>query len=347
MSPQSATYIATMAALGTELGAATPTPAFREAVQRAIQANPWFMPEDIRHAARALADDMLQADKLTRWLAAYDIPAATQRTVGIVMAGNLPMVGFHDLLCVLAAGHRCLINPSSKDRAMTDYLIGRLRQLAPGLPLAYWHDEPVDAVIATGSDNTNRYFRSRFHDIPALLRGSRHSVAVLTGQETDDELQDLAEDMFRYNGMGCRSVSRLFVPPGYDIRALAATLGRYRGINPKYRNNYRQARALALMQGSTFTDGGFFLLVPADGFPDTLSKITYSEYRTPDEVQAWLATHDRKLQCIVGRDQAHPRGVAFGRAQHPSLTDYADGRDTMQFLTGLTVPSRTLHSNSN
>ena len=326
--------IAALTVLGTELGREIPDPAFCAAARCASTVNPWFSFQDICFAARALAYDMLQEDMLRSWAERYPSPTpARTLTVGIIMAGNLPMVGFHDLLCTLMSGHRCLVKPSSKDRPMTDYLLERLHYIDPQLPIGYWTNTSVDAVIATGSDNTNRYFRARFHTVPTLFRGSRHSVAILTGEESEIELIGLAEDIFRYNGMGCRSVSRLFLPAGYDPTTLLPFFGRYAEVNPKYRNNYRQTKALARMQNRPFLDGGFYILTPAETtFSDALSQITYSHYTDLQEVVDWLTSHDRSIQCIVSREMVQARCVPFGQAQHPHLDDYADGVDTMRFL---------------
>ena len=214
-----------------DFGGDAPT---QEVAERACRANGWFTPADVRRAVAAIADDMLRRDRLETWLAPYPVPVAVPRRVLVVMAGNIPLVGFFDLLCVLAAGHRCLVKPSAKDRVLTEYVVGMLRELDPEVPVGFYDgSSPVDAVIATGSDNANRYFRTQYAGIPALLRGSRQSVAVLSGRETEAQLEGLADDIWAYSGLGCRSVSLLFVPEGYDLRL------RMPAVNEKYRNNYR------------------------------------------------------------------------------------------------------------
>ena len=222
-----------------DFGGDAPT---QEVAERACRANGWFTPADVRRAVAAIADGMLRRDRLETWLAPYPVPVAVPRRVLVVMAGNIPLVGFFDLLCVLAAGHRCLVKPSAKDRVLTEYVVGMLRELDPEVPVGFCDgSSPVDAVIATGSDNANRYFRTQYAGIPALLRGSRQSVAVLSGRETEAQLEGLADDIWAYSGLGCRSVSLLFVPEGYDLRL------RMPAVNEKYRNNYRQQKALLTM----------------------------------------------------------------------------------------------------
>lgn len=300
----------------------------RQIVERACRANGWFTPADISRAVTAIADDMLRRDRLEAWLSPYPVPVAAPRRVLVVMAGNIPLVGFFDLLCVLASGHRCLVKPSAKDRVLMEYVVGLLRQIEPQVPVEFYDGHTaVDAVIATGSDNANRYFRTQYAGIPALLRGSRQSVAVLSGDETPAQLAGLADDIWAYSGLGCRSVSLLFIPQGYDLRL------RMPAVNEKYRNNYLQQKALLTMTGCTFRDLGNAVAVEARAFPTALSRIAYSHYTSIAEVETWLAEHDAELQCVVSECVSHSRRTGFGRAQSPALTDYPDERDVIAFLT--------------
>ena len=323
--------IETFSALGARLLGFGDDDATRAVIDSACRANGWFTPADIRRAGRAIACDMLQREKLEAWLANYPaLPVAAPRRVLVVMAGNIPLVGFFDLLCVLAAGHRCLVKPSAKDRVLTEYVVGMLRELDPEVPVGFCDgSSPVDAVIATGSDNANRYFRTQYAGIPALLRGSRQSVAVLSGRETEAQLEGLADDIWAYSGLGCRSVSLLFVPEGYDLRL------RMPAVNEKYRNNYRQQKALLTMTGRPFRDLGSAVAVEERAFPAALSRIACSRYKTLGEVEAWLAQHDAELQCVVSECVSHGRRTGFGRAQFPALTDYPDDRDVIAFLAAL------------
>lgn len=299
-------------------------------VQAACGRNPWFMPCDVERAAKAICDQMLDRKKIRRWLSAYDVPAATPRNVAVIMAGNIPMVGFFDMMCVVAAGHRALVKPSGKDEVTMRWVVETLRGIEPAIAIDYLTDDmSPDAVIATGSDNTNRYFRARYGAIPHLLRGSRHSIAVLSGCETAGQLAALSQDIFSYSGLGCRSVSLIFAPRGYEFSVEVPPL------NDEYINNYRQTRTLLAMNGVPFADWGGAVVCEDDDFPLELSRINVARYDTPAQVERWIESHDTELQCIVSECIEHPRCVGFGRAQYPSLTDYADARDVMEFLCGL------------
>ena len=314
------------AELGRRLARVTDSDA---AVAEACRANGWFRPAEVCRALRAIAADMLDGERLAEWMAAYpSLPVAEPRNVLVIMAGNIPAVGFSDLLCVCMSGHRCLIKPSSKDRATIEFIVSQLRDIEPSIPIEFYDSQRIDAVIATGSDNTNRYFRARFGAVPSLLRGSRSSVAVLTGDESEEELQGLSEDIFAYSGLGCRNVSLIFTPCGRLPEIPAPT-----DVNPKYANNYRQTRAVAAMHGERFVDLGCAILTEGSEFPAELSRINYLCYDSPEEVDEWLAAHDAELQCVVSRRvELHPRAAGFGRAQHPQLTDYPDAVDVMAFL---------------
>ncbi len=319
-----------------------------EVAERAVAENQWFTPADVQRAVAAVCDRMLDADKLRSWLGRYGItgqsgaqggqgaypagwgenpaesvrsegsPVGGRRRVGVVMAGNIPMVGFFDMLCVFAAGHQCLYKPSSKDSALIDFA-------AQHLGIRRWEGEVVDAVIAMGNNNTRRLLAGRFAGLPTLLRGNRGSVAVLDGSETSGELSALSDDIFAYSGLGCRNVSHLFLPAGYDVARLAEVLGSYGVPSEGYRNNFTQRRAMLEMQGGEFVEGAFFVLRQAEGFSEYISEIRYSF----GDGGRWLAEHAEEVQCVVGHE-----GVAFGCAQRPALTDYPDGIDTMAFLTG-------------
>ena len=305
--------------------------ATRAVMAAACRANGWFTPADICRAVRAIAGDMLQREKLEAWLAAYPaVPVAMPRRVLVVMAGNIPLVGFFDLLCVLASGHHCLVKPSAKDSVLMEYVIGLLHEIDPSVPVGLYDGESaVDAVIATGSDNANRYVRAHYAGIPSLLRGSRQSVAVLSGRETPEQLAGLADDIWAYSGLGCRNVSLIFMPEGYEPMLQMPS------VNVKYKNNYRQERALLEMQGQSFVDLGSAVAVEQRAFPAALSRIAYTHYKTLEEVAVWLAGHDDELQCVVTESLPHSRRAGFGRAQSPALTDYPDDCDVLAWLTAL------------
>lgn len=303
----------------------------RAVMNAACRANGWFTPAEVCRAVGAIARDMLSREKLETWLADYPaVPVVAPRRVLVVMAGNIPLVGFFDLLCTVVSGHRCLIKLSAKDSVLMEYIVALLRDIDDSAPVEFYDGvSPVDAVIATGSDNANRYFRARYAGIPSLLRGSRQSAAVLSGDETPEQLAGLADDIWAYSGLGCRSVSLLFLPEGYEPTLQMPP------VNDKYKNNYLQVRALLAMQGHPFLDLGAAVAVEQRAFPTALSQISYTHYKTPDEVAGWLAVHDDELQCVVTECLPHSRRAAFGCAQSPALTDYPDNRDVIAWLTAL------------
>lgn len=318
----------TFCELGRRLTAFGSTEATEAVIATACRANAWFTPRSIVAAVEAIRCELLDRERLAAWLAPYAVPVEQAKKILIIAAGNIPLVGFFDLLCVVVSGHRAWVKPSSKDRVLTQYLIEELHTIDSALPVSLYDGEArPDAVIATGSDNTNRYFRAQYHDIPTLLRGSRQSVAVLTGDEREEELRGLSEDIWLHNGLGCRNVSLVMLPEGIAFPQLVLP-----ELHPSYRNNYRQHRALRTMYGHRFQDLGGALVVEQEHFPRALSELSLLRYRSTEEVEQWLAAHDREIQCVVARSIAHPRRVDFGRAQHPALTDYPDAVDVIAFL---------------
>ena len=297
-------------------------------ISQAVAENPWFTPTSILTAVEAIRHEMLEREKLETWLASYAVPVRTPKRVLVIMAGNLPLVGFFDLLCVIVSGHHCLVKPSSKDRILMEHILHELHAIDPTLPITlYDGSTPPEAVIATGSDNTNRYFRARYGELPALLRGSRQSVAVLTGEESDKELRGLEQDIWMHHGLGCRNVSLLFLKRGTEFPQI-----RPQATHKKYRNNYLQTKALFQLTNQPFIDLDGAIAICQSAFPKALSALSYTYYDTDAEVEKWLADHDRELQCVVARKIAHPRRVDFGQAQHPRLTDYPDAVDVVAFL---------------
>lgn len=306
----------------------------RSVMARAVAENEWFSVSDIRYAVEAIRCEMLDAERVTQWLSYY--PSAglgVPKRVAIIMAGNIPLVGFFDLMCVIANGDIPCIKPSSKDRVLEEYVEKLLREIEPSLNIERYEEGALyDAVIATGGDSANLYFSTAFAGVPCLLRGSRHSVAVLSGMENNGELEGLTDDIFRYSGLGCRNISLLFVPKGFKLRLSVPKMCR------AYHNNYLQSRALLTMQGLVFEDMGEAVLARSKvaEFPRFLSQINVVEYSSLEEVESWLLAHDESLQCVVsGLEGLHSRQVSFGKAQKPTLFDYADERDTMQFLASI------------
>lgn len=315
--------------LGERLAAFGADEVSKKAIEQAQHENGWFTPDDMKYSVEAIREEMLDAGKLQTWLSRYDCSRSRHADVAIIMAGNIPLVGFYDLLCVIAAGHKARVKPSNKDRVLMTYIIELLRDIEPEIPVFDYDRGHVDAVIATGSDNANRYFKAEYAGIPSLLRGNRHSVAVLSGHETAKQIEGLKSDIFRYSGLGCRNVSLIFVPRGYDFRLPEAE------ASAKYRNNYLQNRAVLTMTGRTFEDHGSCVTVESDEFPTALSQINIVRYDNIGEVEEWLHRHDDELQCVVSETIGHSRRVDFGRAQRPCLDDCPDDKDVMEFLLNL------------
>ncbi len=305
----------------------------RSVIARALAANEWFSVNDIRYAVEALRIELLDEQKLSQWLSHYPIaPSHEPKRVAVIMAGNIPLVGFFDLMCVLASGNIPCVKPSSKDCVLEAYVEQLLREIEPLIAIErYVEGGQYDAVIATGSDSANIHFRATFGHIPSLLRGSRHSVAVLSGCESQSDIEALADDVFIHSGLGCRNVSLIFVPKGYKLRLPTRTMCR------AYHNNYLQSRALLTMQGAKLEDLGEAVLVSsAAEFPRYLSQVNVTEYSDIADVRKWLADNDAVLQCVVSAIEGlHSRTVGIGCAQRPTLFDYADERDIMQFLSSV------------
>ncbi|MDR0415617.1 MAG: hypothetical protein LBH84_09450, partial [Prevotellaceae bacterium] len=274
----------------------------------------------------------------------YDIGAGKPSgNIGVIMAGNIPLVGFHDLLCVLAAGHRAVVKLSGRDAHLLPMLVKLLRQidhrLAPRVTFADDLDG-VDAVVATGSNNSARYFELRYGRLPHIFRRSRTSVAALSGSESDEQLRLLAHDALSYFGLGCRSVGKIFIPESYNALRLRDAFAQHACLraHEPYDGCCRHAQALLQMHGREFFDFGGCIATFSNELHSPVGTLFLQRYRSDKELQSWLLHHNDELQCVVaGAPVAgvEPRCVAFGQAQHPRLTDYADGVDTMQFLLSL------------
>ena len=297
-------------------------------IEEAIAANGWFTRVDILRAVEAIRVEMLDRAKLESWLNNYTKSAQPKR-VAVIMAGNIPLVGFFDLLCVLAAGHECHLKSSSKDSVLMRYIVEQLRDIDPNIAIYnYSADAAYDMAIATGGDDANAYFREHFTGTRTLLRGSRHSVAVLNGKESAEELRALYNDITAYSGLGCRSVSMLFVPQGY-IPAFECGVAE----NAKLKRNVQAMRATLTIEGAEFWDAGAFIMRRGEDFAQSLAVVTIREYAYIENVKAWLNSNVEHIQCVVsnlGIEGSQP----LGRAQYPALMDYADGVDTMRFLLG-------------
>ncbi len=313
---------------------------FKEIITKAGHHNGWFTEDNILFSLKQWGS-LLTADNLKNWLSNYDLKENTEpKAVGIVMAGNIPLVGFHDFLCVLLSGNKVLVKLSSNDKMLLPYLSKYLIQQEPSLAdkieFIDGKLENFDAVIATGSNNTSRYFEYYFGKKPNIIRKNRKSVAVLTGKESTEELKALGEDIFRYYGLGCRNVSKIYVPKDYDFDSLMTALFHYKDIvnQHKYANNYDYNKAVYLMSQFKILDNGFLVLKEDEGLSSPISVLFYSYYDDETSLRKELEELDEQIQCVIS-GAAGENGVKFGETQKPSLNDYADGIDTMQFLLQL------------
>ena len=309
---------------------------WQQAAEKAERENGWFTQEFILLAVNNIVEHYLDAGKLEAFAAACQVPAEqpAPRRVGLVAAGNIPLVGFHDWLCIFLSGHHTVIKPSSKDNILIGHLLAKLAQWAPEAALLTQQAEMLkgcDAYIATGSNNSARYFDYYFGKYPHIIRRNRTSVAILDGSETAAEREALADDVHQYFGLGCRNVTKIFVPAGYDFVPLLNSFRKYGYFSDhnKYRNNYDYQLALLMLNNKYYMTNESLLLVEADAVFSPVSQLNYGFYHSRAETLATL-TENNDIQCVVGSGL-----LPFGQAQRPSLTDFADGADTMKFLRDL------------
>lgn len=308
-------------------------------IESAQHHNGWFTPEQMRFALNSWAT-ALTLKNVNTWLEGYDFSTTQPKTIGLVLAGNIPMVGFHDVLSVLISGHHALVKTSSNDQKIVPFLIDYLIACEPEIKNCIQFTEGklegFDAVIATGSNNTARYFEYYFKDKPSIIRRNRNSVAVLDGTETKEELIQLGEDIFRYFGLGCRNVSKLFVPQGYSFDTFFEAMFTYNEViqYDKYANNYDYNKAVFLMSLFPILDNGFLTIKEDTGYASPISSVFYEYYNTLDEVKQRLENDAEQLQCIVSNALV-PNSIAFGQTQCPELWDYADHVNTLDFLKSI------------
>ncbi|NPA42571.1 MAG: acyl-CoA reductase [Chlorobi bacterium] len=314
-------------------------------IERAGEKNPWFTPRQIGLAMQNWAR-ALTPEKVEKWLEKYPLdPPARPKKVGIIMAGNIPLVGLHDLLSVLASGHKPLVKMSSQDNMLIPMIVKYLEHVNPEWKGRTEFREglmkDMDAVIATGSDNSARYFEYYFDKYPHIIRKNRNGVAVLTGEETPEELEGLAADMLDYYGLGCRNVSKIYVPRGYDLNNIFQASLRYSDYvnDQKYMNNYRYNKALFVMgtdeeSRRSLRDNGLILFKKDPGYASPVGTVFYEYYDDLEDVKKILEHDKDKIQVIVSKADV-PGAIPFGTTQQPELWDYADGVDTMAFLQGI------------
>ncbi len=303
--------------------------------EQANSANPWFVPEFIEMASENIYNQFLQPQKLDDWIKHSNLPEENENavTVGLVTAGNIPMVGFHDMLCIFITGHYQRIKLSSKDNILIKHIVLKMLEFEPQVQRYISINENLkgcDAYIATGSNNSSRYFDYYFGKYPNIIRRNRTSVAVLDGTETKEDLEKLADDIQSYFGLGCRNVTKIYVPEDYNFEALLQALKKYEHYADfhKYKNNYDYQLALLMMGNKFYMANETIILSKNTSLFTAVSQVNYEYYNNADELKS--LKNNKDIQCIIGH-QATP----FGQAQKPTLTDYADGIDTMKFLLSI------------
>jgi hypothetical protein len=313
---------------------------FETQINRAVHYNGWFTKDNILFALEEWSD-LLTTENLNKWMLEYPKEIESPKVIGLIMAGNIPLVGFHDFLTVLMSGHSVVAKLSSNDKQFFPLIAAFLKDVEPEFEgkIKFTNErlEGFDAVIATGSNNTARYFNHYFKGYPSIIRQNRNSVAVLTGNETVEELEALSEDIFRYFGLGCRSVSKLFVPRDYDFDNVFRAIYNFKDIinHAKYANNYDYNKAVYLMSKFNLLENGFFMLKEDPSYGSPIATMFYEYYDDAEMLKNRLLADDDKIQCVVGNNNWIEGEVKFGDSQHPSLWEYADGVDTMKFLLSL------------
>lgn len=319
---------------------ASPSEKMDAVLREASIKNPWYTIENTKKQLIALSSNLTE-EKLIQWLVPYPDPAIqNNKVVGLILAGNIPLVGFHDILCVLIAGFHVRIKLSSDDAGLTSFVLHELIEIEPAFaPKIQIVDrlQQYDCIIATGSDNSSRYFDYYFGKKPNIIRKNRNSLAILTGTESAVQLKALGHDIFDYFGLGCRSVSKLYIPKGYDIRHFFEAVEDFNTIKEhyKYNNNYDYNKSIYLINGDKHFDNGFLLLKEDTRLTSPLATVFYEEYQHIDAVISQLEAQADKIQCIVTEATIETTIPTFplGGSQCPSLTDYADGVDVMAFLS--------------
>lgn len=314
---------------------------YLEAVMhRTMHHNKWFTIENQKKAIEAIHSHFLDEAKINQWIEAYSIPEEemASKKVGIIMAGNIPLVGFHDMLSVFLAGHRAVIKLSDKDPYLLPYLLkilGRLDQRTEAYFQLVQNLKDIDAVIATGSNNSSRYFDYYFSKIPNIIRKNRNAIAVLTGEESDEELKALGKDVFNYFGLGCRNVAKIYVPQDYQFDQLLEALHEYRHIvtHNKYKNNFDYNFAIQVLNKVPYFSNGCIIIIENKSLQSRVGEMHFEYYQDLSSLEREVQDRKEEIQCVVAKEGAlqHPT-IAFGKAQEPELWDYADGVDTLDFL---------------
>lgn len=310
-------------------------------IQKTYFHNRWFIKENTQKSIDAIRTAFLSRDLLTSWISNYEVSDDTNpKRIGLILAGNIPLVGFHDILSVFAAGHQAVVKLSEKDKWLIPHFVEVMAQQDERAN-EYFHFEErlqnFDAVIATGSNNTARYFDAYFGKYPNVIRKNRNGIAVLNGNETAEELNALGKDIFQYFGLGCRNVSKLYLPNGYEFQTLLEALHEYNEIvlHHKYKNNFDYNYTLLILNGVAHQSNGCILMTEDESLQSRIAQLHYEFYQDEEDLKQKIEAKKEEIQCVVGQPIADMNVFPFGEAQKPSLMDYADGVDTMKFLTQL------------
>ena len=310
-----------------------------QVIRQSQHNNGWFTEENCLEALKNWGN-ALNTNALRQWISAYTFEQISPKTIGLVLAGNIPLVGFHDVLSVLMCGHNASIKLSSTDPFLIPFLYQKLIQFdaifSDRLHFTNERLAQFDAVIATGSNNAARYFDHYFSKVPNIIRKNRNGVAVLTGDETQEELAGLAHDIVRYYGLGCRSISKVYVPNNYDLNLIFGALYPHANLmdSAKYANNYDYNKAVFLMSEFELLDNGFFLLRESESIDSPVACLHYSRYATRAELESLLDQDKNNIQCISTQMNLN-NAIPLGKAQQPELWEYADGVDPISFLLSL------------
>jgi hypothetical protein len=316
---------------------------YTDIIEKSAQHNPWFTQKFITQNLLAIANNFLQRNNLEKWVSDYDFKDKKPKIVGLTLAGNIPLVGFQDVLCTFVSGNISLIKMSSKDNILLPFLLKKLTNFYPQFKdLFSFNNENdtlknFDAVIATGSDNSARYFEYYFSKFPHIIRKNRTSIAIISDKTTDNDLVKLGEDVFSYFGLGCRNVSKVLVPQGFDITRIFDNWNSFEYVYDhfKYSNNYIYNKSIYLVNQEKFLDNGFAILKENPGLSSPIGVIFYEFYNQEADKENFIETYSDKIQIIVGEKNDKFETTEFGSSQNVHLWDYADNVDTMKFLVNI------------
>jgi len=298
--------------------------------------NSWFTIDNLKLSLKNWSNS-LQENIISDWLSKYNIEDKSSKKIAIIMAGNIPAVGFHDLLCSLLLNFDCIVKLSSEDKLLIPFIVkfleSRNEKLKNKVTFESEKLKDFDGVIATGNNNSHRYFDYYFSKYPNLLRKTRHSIAVLDGKESDNDLSELSNDIFNYFGLGCRSVSKVFIPYGYDLDLLFNAFFRHKEVvnHNKYVNNFDYNKAVYLMSKEKFIENGFIILKEESKLGSPIGCLFYEFYNDKKEITKLINNNSDSIQCVVSNINFNTN-IKFGQTQCPNINDYADNNDTIKFL---------------